>query len=77
MSLSQHVRLARVLALAVPALLLGGAYLIWRGLQEPVPEPVAAAEPAIESPAPPPPAGQHPKDDPFRIRPAPGADGPA
>ena len=27
MSLSQHVRLARVLALAVPALLLGGAYL--------------------------------------------------
>ena len=27
MALSQHVRLARVLALAVPALLLGGAYL--------------------------------------------------
>lgn len=57
-------------------MLLGGAFLIWRGLHEPVP-PTAAAEPAIDSPAPPPPAGQDPKDDPFRIRPAPGADGPA
>ena len=34
MSLSQHVRLARVLALAVPALLLGGAYLCFEGAEK-------------------------------------------
>ncbi len=52
-------------------MLLGGAFLIWRGLREPVPAPVAA--PAAPSEAPPNAAAE----DPFRIRSAPGSDGPA
>lgn len=54
-------------------MLLGGAFLIWRGLREPVPARIeTAAEP---QPAEPPAAA--PAEDPFRIRPAPGSDGPA
>lgn len=52
-------------------MLLGGAFLIWRGLREPVPAPAAA--PAAPSEAPPNAAAE----DPFRIRSAPGSDGPA
>lgn len=52
-------------------MLLGGAFLIWRGLREPVPALVAA--PAAPSEAPPNAAAE----DPFRIRSAPGSDGPA
>jgi phosphatidylglycerol:prolipoprotein diacylglycerol transferase len=54
-------------------MLLGGAFLIWRGLREPVPARVEiAAEP---QPAKPPAAAS--AEDPFRIRPAPGSDGSA
>lgn len=53
-------------------MLLGGAFLIWRGLREPVPAPVAASAPP-PSEAPP----NATAEDPFRIRSAPGSDGPA
>ncbi|MGQ3018478.1 prolipoprotein diacylglyceryl transferase [Phenylobacterium sp.] len=53
-------------------MLLGGAFLIWRGLREPVPAVEAAPAPL---PAETPPAVE--AEDPFRIRPAPGSDGPA
>lgn len=53
-------------------MLLGGAYLIWRGLREPVPAAVAAPAP---QPAEAPPNAV--AEDPFRIRSAPGSDGPA
>ena len=53
-------------------MLLGGAFLIWRGLREPVP---AAEAPAAAQPAAP--AAAEAAEDPFRIHPAPGSDGPA
>ena len=53
-------------------MLLGGAFLIWRGLREPVP---AAEAPAAAQPAAP--AAAEAAEDPFRIQPAPGSDGPA
>jgi len=53
-------------------MLLGGAFLIWRGLREPLPAVEAAPAP---QPAETPPAVE--PEDPFRIRPAPGSDGPA
>ena len=53
-------------------MLLGGAFLIWRGLREPVPAPEApaAVQPAAT-------AAADTAEDPFRIHPAPGSDGPA
>jgi len=54
-------------------MLLGGAFLIWRGLREPAPTRVET--PAEPQPAEPPAAAA--AEDPFRIRPAPGSDGPA
>lgn len=53
-------------------MLLGGAFLIWRGLREPVPAGQAPSEPLLaESPP------NTKAEDPFSIRPAPGSDGPA
>ncbi len=53
-------------------MLLGGAYLIWRGLREPVPAAQASSAPA---PAEAPPEAA--AEDPFRIRSARDSDGPA
>lgn len=58
-------------------MLLGGAFLIWRGLREPVP---AAPATPVTAEAPPPAEALQAEpalDDPFRIRSAPDKDGPA